>query len=217
MRDLLDLAPPPSPGAREKAARLSAILVWATLAWNLVELVVAMAAGLAASSAALIGFALDSGVESAASIILLWRLRAETRPGCTQTDDRRASRAIAVSLGVLGVLVATESTRQLATGDAPEISVVGIVLTGLSVVVMPWLAIAKRRLAPVLGSRAVEAESSQTMVCAYLSAALLVGLSAHALLGWWWADPLAGVGIAAFAGWEARKAWTAESLADTCC
>lgn len=202
---------------RPAAARRSRALVLLTLGWNAVELVVAMAAGLAASSAALIGFALDSGVESAASIVLLWRLAQESTPGCTQADDRTASRAIAVSLGILAVLVAGEAGRQLATGDAPEVSVVGIVLTGLSVLVMPWLATQKRRLAPALGSRAVEAESAQTMVCAYLSAALLVGLSAHALLGWWWADPVAALAVAALAAWEGRRAWTAESLADTCC
>ncbi|MEE8602061.1 cation transporter [Euzebya tangerina] len=202
---------------RGRAVQRSRALVVLTLVWNSIELVVAMIAGLAASSAALVGFAVDSGVESAASIVLLWRLAAESKPGCSQVDDRRASRAIAVSLLALSILVALEASRQLLTGDAPQVSVVGIVLTGLSVVVMPWLALSKRRLAPVLGSRAVEAESSQTMICAYLSGALLIGLSAHALAGWWWADPVAALGVAALAAWEARNAWHAESLADTCC
>lgn len=213
---MVDVLGPPLPD-RQAAVRRSRLLVIATLAWNSVELVVAMVAGLAASSAALVGFALDSGVESAASIVLLWRLGREATPGCTQADDRTARRAIAVSLGALAVLVGTESARQIATGDAPEVSLLGIGLAALSVVVMPWLAFAKRRLAPALGSRAVEAESSQTMVCAWLSAALLVGLSTHALFGWWWADPVAGLGIAGLAAWEARRAWTAEALADTCC
>lgn len=208
---------PTSPTDRDAALRRSRVLVIATLAWNSVELVVAMAAGIAASSSALIGFALDSGVESAASGVLLWRLARERRDGCTLDDDRRAQRLIAVSLGALAVLVAFEATRQLVTGDAPDTSTLGIVLAALSLAVMPWLATAKRRLAPVLGSRAAEAEAAQTMICTWLSAGLLVGLSANSLAGWWWADPIVGIGIAVVAAWEARRAWSAESLEDTCC
>lgn len=208
---------PAVPDDRRAAVRLSRALVLLTLAWNSIELVVAMVAGLAASSAALIGFALDSGVESAASGVLLWRLARERREGCTIEDDGRAQRLIAWSLAGLAVLVAFESTRQLVTADAPDPSTLGIVLASVSLLVMPWLATAKRRLAPVLGSRAAEAEAAQTMVCTWLSAGLLLGLLANSLAGWWWADPVVGIGIAAVATWEARRAWRAESLADTCC
>ena len=208
---------PSVPSDRATALRRSRALVLLTLAWNSVELVVAMAAGVAASSAALIGFALDSGVESAASGILLWRLAREERAGCTLADDGRAQRAIALSLGLLAVLIGIESTRQLLTGDAPDPSSIGIALAALSLVVMPWLAASKRALAPVLGSRAAEAEAAQTMVCTYLSAGLLVGLLANSVLGWWWADPVVGLGIAGVATWEGVRTWGAESLEDTCC
>jgi divalent metal cation (Fe/Co/Zn/Cd) transporter len=208
---------PDVPDDRTLAVRWSRRLVLLTLVWNSVELVVAMAAGLSASSAALIGFALDSGVESAASGVLLWRLARERREGCTLPDDDRAQRLIAWSLAALAVLVALESTRQLVTLDAPDPSTLGIVLASLSLVVMPWLATAKRRLAPALGSRAAEGEAAQTMVCAWLSAGLLVGLLANSLAGWWWADPIVGLGIAGVATWEARRTWQADSLEDTCC
>lgn len=208
---------PSVPTSRDDALKRSRALVLLTLVWNSIELVVAMAAGLAASSAALVGFALDSGVESAASGILLWRLARERREGCTIEDDGRAQRLIATSLGVLATLVAVESTRQIVTGDAPDPSTVGIVLAALSLVVMPWLAASKRALAPVLGSRAAEAEASQTMVCAYLSAGLLVGLLANGVAGWWWADPIVGLVIAAVAAREGVRTWHAESLAHTCC
>lgn len=214
---VLDMSSVSSMASRGTAARRSRRLVGFTLGWNALELVVALVAGVAASSAALIGFGLDSGVESAASVVLLWRLARERRPGCTQADDRHAQHAIAVSLWLLTAVIGLESVRQMIAGDAPQVSVVGIALAGLSVVVMPWLAVEKRRLAPVLGSRAVEAESSQTMVCAYLSGALLVGLGLHAALGWWWADPVTGLVIAAVAAREGLVTWRAESLADTCC
>lgn len=134
-----------------------------------------------------------------------------------QTTDARATKAIAVSFVVLGLYVGIESARSLATGSHPEASTVGVVLAALSLSVMPMLARAKRRLAPVLGSAAAVADAKQTNLCALLSAVLLVGLAANATLGWWWADPIAGLGIGALAVLEARRTWTAESLEDTCC
>lgn len=208
------LSPPEN---RKVALRRSRTLVLVTLSYNLVELVVALAAGLAASSAALIGFGLDSAVESSASVVLLWRLGREAKDRCSQADDRVAQRLIAVSFGLLALWVTQESARQLLTGEQPDPSVVGIVLAGASVIIMPLLARAKMRLAPALGSRAAEAEGGQTMLCAYLSAALLVGLGANALVGWWWADPLAGLAIGGLAAREGWQTWRAESLADTCC
>ncbi|MGH9281394.1 MAG: cation transporter [Acidimicrobiales bacterium] len=202
---------------RQEAVRRARRLNRLTIGWNAVEGVVAVAAGVAASSVSLIGFGLDSGIEVSAAAILAWRLHQERAGGCMQESDRVATRAIAVSFGLLACYVAVESVRDLVTGSEPEASLPGIVMAALSLAVMPVLARAKRRLAPVLGSRAVEADAAQTSLCAMLSAVLLAGLGANALFGWGWADPLAGLGIAVLAAAEGVEAWRAESLADTCC
>ena len=165
----------------------------------------------------LIGFGFDSGIEVSAALVLAWRLHQERRGGCMQESDGRATRAIAVSFLLLAVYVGVESARDLVGGVRPEVSVVGIVLACVSLVSMPLLARAKRSLAPVLGSAAAVADAKQTNLCALLSGVLLVGLSANAVFGWWWADPLAGLGIAALALIEARRTWRAEALEDTCC
>ena len=188
-----------------------------TIGYNAVESVVALAAGFAAGSVSLIGFGLDSLIEISASGILAWRLAAEKRSGCTQATDRRATRLIALSFFALAGYVGFESVERLASGEEPETSMIGIVLTSLSLVVMPFLARAKRRVAPALGSRAQEAEANQTWLCFYMSAVVLFGLVVHAAFGWWWADPAAGVGIAALAATEGLRTWRAESLEDTCC
>jgi divalent metal cation (Fe/Co/Zn/Cd) transporter len=203
----------PSPAVRAAAVRRGRLLNRLTIGWNAAEGVVAVTAGLAASSVSLVGFGLDSGIEVSAALILAWRLAQERHQGCTQDADRRATRAIALSFFALAAYVGVESTRDLLGRAEPEASVPGIVLAGLSLVVMPLLARAKRKVAPVLGSRA----ANQTSLCALLSAVLLVGLAANAALGWWWADPAAGLGIAVLAAVEGRRTWRAESLADTCC
>lgn len=205
------------PTDRDAVVRRSRLLTRLTLGYNLVEFVIAVGAGLAAGSAALLGFGLDSAIESSASVILLWRLAREGTDACVQDDDRRAQRLIAGSFGLVALWVGQEAVRQLVTGARPDASTVGIVLAALSLAIMPTLARAKARLAPALGSRAAEAESAQTMLCAWLSAALLLGLGANALLGWWWADPLAALVIAVVAAREAVETWQAESLDDTCC
>jgi divalent metal cation (Fe/Co/Zn/Cd) transporter len=207
----------PSPAVRAAAVRRGRLLNRLTIGWNALEGIVAVAAGLAAGSVSLIGFGLDSGIEVSAALILAWRLAQERGQGCTQDADRRATRAIAVSFFALAAYVGVESTRDLVGRAEPEASIPGIVLAGLSLVVMPLLARAKRRVAPVLGSRAAVSEANQTSLCALLSAVLLVGLVANALLGWWWADPAAGLGIAALAAVAGMRTWRAESLADTCC
>jgi divalent metal cation (Fe/Co/Zn/Cd) transporter len=188
-----------------------------TIGWNAVEGVVAVVAGVVAGSVSLVGFGLDSGIEVSAAMILAWRLRQERGGGCMQDDDRRATRAIAVGFGLLAAYVLAESLRELLTGAEPEASVPGMVVAALSLTVMPILARAKRGLAPALGSRAVVADAAQTRLCAVLSGVLLVGLGANAVLGWWWADPTAGLAIAGLAGVEAVRTWRAESLEDTCC
>lgn len=202
---------------RPEAVRRVRLYNNATIGWNVVEGVVGITAGIAASSISLIGFGLDSGVEVATSVVLAWRLAQERRGGCMAEYDRRATRGIAVCFGVLAVYVGFEAVGQLATRTPPDVSVVGIALAAISLVVMPWIARAKRRLAPVLGSQAVASESRQTMLCAWLSAVVLVGLGANAVFGWWWADPVAALVLAGVAGFEAVRSWRADALTDTCC
>ena len=189
----------------------------ATIGWNSLEGVVAVAAGLAAGSVSLVGFGFDSAIEVSAALVVTWRLAQERRGGCTQWSDRAATRAIAVSFAVLAGYVAVEAVRDLAGGTEPDASVVGVILAGLSLLVMPWLARAKRRLGPTLGSTAVVADAKQTNLCALLSGVVLVGLGANAMAGWWWADPTAGLVIAGLAAVEAVRTWRADALGDTCC
>lgn len=204
----------PSRGAAVERARWLNRL---TIAWNSLEGVIAVTAGLAAGSVSLVGFGFDSAIEVSAALILAWRLHQERTAGCTQASDRQATRAIAIGFAALAVYVAVESSRDLLSGARADESVVGIVLASLSLVLMPVLARTKRRLAPTLGSAAVIADAKQTNLCALLSAVVLVGLGANAALGWWWADPLAGLGIAALATAEGIRTWRAEALEDTCC
>lgn len=206
-----------APVDRVAAVRRARTLNRLTLSYNAVEAVIALSAGAMAGSISLIGFGLDSVVEVSASLVVTWRLAAERRGGCTQDTDRRATRAIALSFLAIGGYVAFDAITRLIGDERPDASLVGIVLTAVSLLVMPFLARAKRRIAPALGSRAQEAEANQTRLCAYMSAVVLVGLLANGALGWWWADPLAALGIAALALVEAARTWRADSLADTCC
>ncbi len=188
-----------------------------TIGWNVAEGVIAVIAGTLAGSVSLVGFGLDSGIEVSAAVILAWRLGKEKQTGCMAVFDLRATRLIAVSFALLSAYVGVESVRDLAGRHEPEASIVGIVLAGVSLMVMPLMARAERRLAPVLGSRAAASEANQTSLCALLSAVLLIGLGLNAVLGWWWADPAAGLLIATLAGIEAVRTWKAEALTDTCC
>lgn len=202
---------------RAASVRRATFLNRFTLSYNALEAVIALTAGVVAGSISLVGFGLDSVVEVSASLVLTWRLAAEGRGGCTQETDRRATRFIAVSFLALAGYVGFDAVRRLVDGEHPDVTVVGIVLTATSLVVMPFLARAKRRVAPALGSRAQEAEADQTRLCPYMSAVVLVGLLANGALGWWWADPTAALAIAALALVEAVRTWRADSLADTCC
>lgn len=204
-------------GGRVAAVRRARWLNALTIGWNAIEGVVAVSAGVAAGSVSLVGFGFDSGIEVSAALIFAWRLRQERKQGCTQDSDRLATRAIAVSFAVLALYVSVDAATDLAARHEPDASAAGIVLAALSLAVMPALARAKRRVAPVLGSAAAVADAKQTDLCAILSGVVLVGLGANALLGWWWADPMAGLGIAMIAALEAVRTWRAESLEDTCC
>jgi divalent metal cation (Fe/Co/Zn/Cd) transporter len=188
-----------------------------TIGWNVVEGIVALAAGIAAGSISLIAFGLDSGVEVSTSLVLAWRLAQERRGGCMTDYDRRATRLIAVCFGVLAVYVGYEAVARLAEQRAPDVSIVGIGLAAASIVIMPLLARAKKRLGPTLGSQAVVSESRQTELCAWLSGVVLAGLGLNALFGWWWADPVAALAVAGFAGFETVRTWRADSLEETCC
>ena len=206
-----------APNERARTVRRATLLNRLTIGWNAVEGVVAIGAGVAASSVGLIAFGLDSGIEVSAALILAWRLHQERRAGCRLPADDRAQRLVAWSFVALATYVSVSALIDLVGRHEPDASTLGIVIAALSLVVMPVLASAKRRLAHQLGSQAAVAEAAQTNVCALLSAALLVGLSANAALGWWWADPLAGLAIAATAAWMAYRTFTAESLEHTCC
>lgn len=192
-------------------------LAWFTIAWNAVEGVVAIASGVAAGSIALVGFGVDSYVEVFAGSVILWRLAAE-RHGRAVSDvaERRAVRLIAATFLVLAVGVGIESIRKLLSGAHAEESTVGIALAVVSLIVMPLLARAKRRVGERLGSRAVTADATETTLCVWLSAIVLVGLVANAALGWWWADPLAALGVVYVAGREGIEHWRADELDDCC-
>jgi divalent metal cation (Fe/Co/Zn/Cd) transporter len=196
------------PVSLARLRRRAVVLAWATIAWNVVEAVVAIGAGLEAGSLALIGFGLDSTIEVGSAAVILWQFA-----GADEQRERQALRLIAVSFFALAAYVTGQALVDLATTSGPDSSVVGIVLASLSLVVMPLLATAKRRTGQRLGSVTVAADSQQTWLCTYLSAVLLVGLVLNAAFGWWWADPVAGLVIAALALREGREAWEG----DTCC
>lgn len=202
---------------RRDAVRRAVWLTRATIGWNIGEGVIAVIAGAVAGSVSLVGFGLDSAIEVSAALVLAWRLRQERRAGCKAAVDRRATRLIGLAFAALAVYVSVHAGVQLAAAQAPESSGTGIVLAALSLAVMPALARAKARLGPALGSTAVASEARQTLLCAWLSAVVLVGLLLNAVAGWWWADPVAALGVAAVAAVEAVRAWRAESLEDTCC
>ena len=190
-------------------------LEYLTVGWNIVEGLVAVGAGVAAGSIALIGFGVDSFVETISGTILLWRLRVEVGGDADEERiervERRAERLVAVAFAVLALYVAFEAIRTLADQERPAASPVGIVLTAISIGVMLWLARAKRETGEGLGSRAVIADSKQTYACWYLSLTTLAGLALNELLGLWWADPLAALVIAGFLAREARESWTADT------
>lgn len=182
-------------GASERSVLVarSRRLTIVTLGYNSLEAVIAVAAGLAAGSIALVGFGFDSGIELSASAAGLWRLSADADPAHRAKVEDRSLRFIGACFLALAAYVLLEASKSLWLREAPEESRVGIVLAMLSLLVMPWLARRKRRLAFQLESGALAAEATQTQLCAYLSAILLGGLCFNALLGWWWADPLAAL------------------------
>src|SRR5205809_1757799 len=199
---------------REALVSRARLLARAGLAWHGVEAAVALAAGIAAGSVALVGFGADSLVEGVAGVIVLWRFAAARVS--SERAERLAQRLIGASFLLIALYVAAEAIHSLAGGGEPEVSYVGIALAAVTLVVMPPLALAKARVAERLGSSATRSEGRQNMLCAYLSAGLLVGLGANAVAGWWWADPIAALAIAAVAVHEGREAWRGEACCEAC-
>jgi len=195
----------------EELARRVLLLSWLSLGWMTIEGAVAITAGVAASSIALVGFGLDSVIEGVASVIIIWRFTGHRV--FSHQAERRAQRLVAVQFFLLAPYVAIESARALIDGEHAAVSWVGIALAVGSVILMPLLAIAKERLADQLGSAATKGEGRQNMLCAYLAGALFVGLLGNAVAGAWWLDPLVGLLIAAVAVKEGREAWRGEG----CC
>jgi divalent metal cation (Fe/Co/Zn/Cd) transporter len=194
--------------ALERRARL---LAWGGNVWHVVEFAVAVGAGIIAASPALIGFSLDSLIELAAGFVIVWLYR--LRSG--HADERRAQQLVAATYCLLVVFIVVESAYTLAGGRHPDASWVGIGLAAFTAPTMPLLALAKRRVGRKLGSSATVADAAQNQICAYLSIALLAGLLANALAGWWWADPAAALVIAAVAAREGVESWRGESC--DCC
>ncbi len=184
-------------------------LVAATISYNVIEGAIAITAGTVAGSTALVGFGLDSLIEVSSAAIVAWQFSAVD----PETRERTALRVIAFSFLALAVYVTVESGRALIGGHEADASTVGIVLAAVSLVIMPLLSYAQRRTGRELGSASAVADSKQTLLCTYLSGVLLVGLSVNAAFGWWWADPIAGLVIAAVALKEGREAWRG----DACC
>jgi divalent metal cation (Fe/Co/Zn/Cd) transporter len=198
---------------REAAVARARQLAWLSLGWHAVEASVAIIAGIAAGSVALVGFGADSLVEMIAGLVVLWRFAA--RRSDSDSAERRAQQLIAASFVLIAAYVGVEAVSNLVAAARPGTSWVGIGLAVATLATMPPLAIAKDRVARRIGSSATASEGRQNMLCAYLAAALLGGLLANTVLGWWWADPIVAIGIAAVALREARDAWRGESC--DCC
>jgi divalent metal cation (Fe/Co/Zn/Cd) transporter len=199
---------------QDELVRRAKLLARLGLGWHAIEASVAIIAGVVAGSIALVGFGADSLIESAAGVVLLWRFAA-TRAS-SEAAERRAQRLIGASFYLLAGYVAVEAIRTLADAHHPDVSWVGIGLAAVTLLTMPPLAAAKARVGERLGSSATKSEGRQNLVCAYLSAALLAGLGANAIAGWWWADPASALLIAAVAVHEGREAWRGDACCAAC-
>jgi len=205
-----------SPGGRARVQLIARarLLAWLGIGWHALEAGIAIGAGIAASSIALVGFGADSVIESIAGFVLIWRFDASRQ--ASDNAERRAYQLIGISFWVIAGYVGVEAVRQLVSGIHPEVSWLGIGLAIVTLATMPPLARAKVKVAHALGSAATKAEGRQNRLCAYLSAGLLVGLGANAFLDWWWADPAAALLIAGVAVREGREAWRGEACCDAC-
>jgi divalent metal cation (Fe/Co/Zn/Cd) transporter len=210
--------PRASVGARDEpsaewlaAAKRARLLSWVSLVWMGAEGAIAITAGIVAGSIALIGFGIDSAIEGVASLVIVWRFTGHRL--LSPVAEERAQRLVAAQFFLLAPFVSFEAVRHLITAHEAETSVLGMVLTATSLVGMPFLGIAKQRLANTLGSSATHGEGAQNLLCAYLAGAVFLGLVGNALLGWWWLDPIAALLIASVAVMEGLGTWRGEG----CC
>ena len=204
-------APSPSPADRQRLAARVRLLSWVSLCYMVLEGAIAILAGILAGSVALIGFGIDSAIEGFASAIIVWRWASHRIDD--ENAERRAQKLVALQFFVLAPYIGYESVMALVQGERPDVSWLGIALSASSLVVMPYLGIAKQRLADQLGSAATKGEGRQNILCAYLAGALLVGLLANLLIGAWWLDAIVGLLIAAVAVKEGLEAWRGEGCA----
>ena len=193
------------------AAKRARALSWLSLVWMGAEGAIAIIAGIAAASIALIGFGLDSAIEGVASLVIVWRFTGHRL--LSQAAEEHAQKLVAIQFFLLAPFVAFEAVRYLITAQEVETSVLGMVLTATSLVGMPFLGIAKQRLAETLGSSATHGEGAQNLLCAYLAGAVFLGLAGNAWFGWWWLDPIAALLIAGVAVKEGLETWRGEG----CC
>ncbi len=201
---------------REALVRRGQVLSRVTLAYNAAEGIAALAAGMVAGSIALVGFGIDSVIEVVSSVTALWRLRSDADHETRERTERVAVRIIGGSLIALALYVAIDAAHALLTHETPRKTAAGVVIAALSVAIMPLLARAKRRVANALASRALSKDATQTDLCAYLSAILLGGLLLNAMFGWWWADPIAALGMSPIIAREGLEAVRRKELCDHC-
>lgn len=204
------------PSARHALLRRGRALEYATVAYNIVEGIVAVGSGLLAGSIALVGFGIDSAIEVLSGIILLWRLDTRRDEEERERVEARALKLVGASFLLLAAYVAYDAVTSLVRREAPDESMIGIALAAVSLIVMPLLVRAKRRVAAQLNSRALAADSKQTELCTYLSAILLGGLVLNALAGWWWADPVAALVMVPIIANEGIEALRGEKCGDEC-
>jgi divalent metal cation (Fe/Co/Zn/Cd) transporter len=208
----------PGPSARSaewmRAARRARLLSWLSLAWMGAEGAIAITAGVLSGSIALVGFGIDSAIEGAASLVIVWRFTGARL--LSPRAEGRAQKLVAVQFFLLAPYVAAEAIHKLVVGEQAETSWLGVALVTTSLVGMPLLGTAKRRLADTLGSVATRGEGTQNLLCAYLAAAVLAGLLGNALFGLWWLDPVAALVVAAVAVREGVQSWRGEGCCDSC-
>ena len=216
---LVDVAPRAAPAAAPseewlRAARRARLLSWISLAWMGAEGAIALVAGVLAGSIALVAFGIDSAIEGFASLVIVWRFTGSRLH--SDTSERRAQKLVAIQFFLLAPYVTAEAVHKLVTGEEAETSWLGIALVTTSLIGMPLLGVAKRRLADTLGSVATRGEGTQNLLCAYLAGAVLVGLLGNALFGLWWLDPVAALVVAGVAVREGVASWRGEGCADCC-
>lgn len=199
---------------RANVARRGRNLEIFTVTWNSLEGIIAVTAGAMAGSISLVGFGIDSLIEVTSGAALLWRMKADEDVSRRERIEKLSLRIVGVCFVALALYIAIDAAKTLLEKEAPQHSLVGIVLACVSLVVMPVLSRAKRQVAGQLNSAAMQADAKQTEFCTYLSAILLAGLLLNSLLGWWWADPLAALIMAPIIANEGREALSGKHCAD---